>query len=44
MPMGLKIVRGAYLVEENGLAEKYGYCSPVCDNAEETAINIFDNI
>jgi len=34
--LGLKLVRGAYMLEERALAEENGYESPVWDSLEET--------
>jgi len=42
--MGIKVVRGAYLYEENALAEKFGYESPICENFEATTVNIEANL
>jgi len=33
---GVKLVRGAYMNEENHLAQKYGYDTPICDSIDET--------
>jgi len=35
-PICIKLVRGAYMVEESGLAEKYGYENPIHNTLEET--------
>jgi proline dehydrogenase len=34
--LGIKLIRGAYMVEERSLAEKHGYESPIWDSLEET--------
>ena len=39
LKLGIKLVRGAYLNEENKLAEENGYPSPICDSFEETNNN-----
>ena len=44
IPFGLKFVRGAYMKEENEIAEKKKIKSPVCDGYEATTENIHTNI
>lgn len=44
MPFGLKFVRGAYMKEENEIAQKEGLPSPVCDGYDATTENIHGNI
>ena len=36
--LGIKLVRGAYMNEERGLAEEHGYESPVWDTLEDTHV------
>lgn len=44
MPMGVKVVRGAYLVEERNLANEFDYESPIAETFEETSVNIEANL
>jgi proline dehydrogenase len=37
--LGVKLVRGAYMVQERDLAEKHGYKSPIFDTIESTHAN-----
>lgn len=39
LKFGLKLVRGAYMIEENNLASELGYPTPICANFEETNDN-----
>ena len=50
LKLGIKLVRGAYISEENDIAHKNGYPSPICSSIEETHHNynqsikfLFDN-
>jgi proline dehydrogenase len=42
--LGIKLIRGAYMVEERGRAEKHGYESPIWDSLEETHKCYNDNL
>lgn len=44
IPFGLKFVRGAYMKEENEIAQAKGIPSPICDSYEKTSENIHNNI
>jgi len=44
IPFGLKFVRGAYMKEENEIAENNKTPSPICDNYDMTSENIHNNI
>jgi hypothetical protein len=35
-PIGIKMVRGAYLVEETHLSQLHKYQSPICETIEKT--------
>ncbi len=39
LKIGIKLVRGAYMNEENQLARENGYPTPICKNVEETHYN-----
>lgn len=39
LKIGIKLVRGAYMNEENQLAKENGYPTPICKSAEETHDN-----
>jgi proline dehydrogenase len=43
-PLAVKLVRGAYMVEETGLAKKKGEESPIHNSYEDTEKNYHDNI
>ena len=49
--LGIKLIRGAYMMEERRLAEKHGYESPIWDKLEhthkcynESMIHILENL
>jgi proline dehydrogenase len=42
--LGIKLIRGAYMNEERGLAQEYHYESPIWDSLEETHKCYNDNL
>jgi proline dehydrogenase len=44
LPIGMKFVRGAYMVEENEIAKNLKLESPICDTYDNTNNNYHRNV